>query len=152
MEIIKLKLITPLYYERLTSVGEPFSYCGSAGQTGEEKLFCFELDEAQSLSFEPDKEKLLRKLIFHGNAARQEAIAGGLEAIEISRETLLELPLGEYIFTQEREILNRDEILFRAIEIQLEGLWQRLKLGERLYLRYLFEDGCYVTQLFRPFY
>jgi hypothetical protein len=39
-----------------------------------------------------------------------------------------------------------------AIEQQKDGLWERLKPGNRLYLRILSEDGSPVTQLFRPYF
>jgi hypothetical protein len=67
------------------------------------------------------------------------------------KETLCELPRGDYLFAQIRQVLNREEIVSMAVEIQKEGLWQRLKPGKRLYLRFLVEDGSFVTQLFRPF-
>jgi len=66
-----------------------------------------------------------------------------------SVQTPLELPQGSYLFSQKREILNREEIIAMAIDIQQEGLWQRLKLGKKLYLRYLYEDGKCVTQILR---
>jgi hypothetical protein len=65
--------------------------------------------------------------------------------------TLVELPRGNYLFAQVRETLSRDEIIDLAIEVQSEGLWQRLELGFKYYLRFLFEDGSPVTQVFRPF-
>ena len=91
-----------------------------------EKLFYFELDEAGE--FEPDKTRFLDNPVSCG-----------------------ELPPGDYLFAQKRETLNHKEIIDLAIEIHQEGLWQRLILGKRLYLRYLFEDGREVTQLFRPY-
>ena len=136
MEILRLNLLAPLYYLPETEPG-PFSYTEGNG----EKLYCFEIDENQRLSFEPDAEKFLGKLVFGGNSIGHDWPGG----------PSLELPAGDYLFGQEREILGRDEIIFAAIEIQLEGLWQRLKPGSRLYLRYLFEDRRSVTQLFRPY-
>jgi hypothetical protein len=38
-----------------------------------------------------------------------------------------------------------------AIEQQKDGLWEQLRLGNHLYIRYLFEDGSPVTQVFRPY-
>ena len=138
MEIFRLKLIKPLYFTGMEKP-EPFDYReGEGGVSGGEKLYCFDLDEVQANSFEPDKDKLAGKLVFGGNAAGED-------------KTLHELPQGDYLFAQKREILNKDEIFSLAVEIQQEGLWQRLELGKRLYLRYLFEDGSSVTQLFRPY-
>jgi len=136
MEIQRLNLLAPLYYLP-EAEPEPFSYKERSG----EKLFCFEIDETQRLCFEPDAEKFIKKLIFGGVAARPDC-AGAAR---------LELPGGDYLFAQEREILGKDEIIAAAIEIQAEGLWQRLEPESRLYLRYLFEDGRDVTQLFRAF-
>ena len=103
-------------------------------------LFCFALEEKQRLSFEADGKELLKELIFGGKAA-----SGPVEGM------FWELPGGNYLFAQKREILDRQGIIALAIEIQQEGLWQRLQPGDRLYLRYLYEDNCGVTQLFRPY-
>jgi hypothetical protein len=62
------------------------------------------------------------------------------------------LPASLYLFTQKRKILDRGECIYTAIEQQKDGLWERLRLGNRLYIRYLFEDGSAVTQLFRPIF
>jgi len=145
INIRRLNLISPIYYEPLEKA-DPFDYRAENGET----IFCFELNESQRLSFEPDKNTLLGALVFSGKAA------GDCSTKNYSKEaktekTFLELPGGLYLFAQKRELLKRDEIIAMAFEIQAEGLWQRLKLGERLYLRYLFEDGSVVTQLFRPY-
>ena len=139
MEVQRLKLLAPLCYFPETDT-DPFSYRERDG----EKLYCFEIEETQRLSIEPDAKTLLKKLVFGGNAVSDDCAgaAGGAR---------VELPAGDYLFAQEREILGRDEIIAAAVEIQAEGLWQRLEPGNRLYLRYLFEDGCGVTQLFRPY-
>ena len=139
MEIQRLILLAPLFYFP-EAEPDPFSCREGDG----EKLFCFEIDETQRLRIEPDAKTLLKKLAFGGNAVKPDCAlaAGGAR---------LELPKGDYLFAQEREILGRDEIIAAAVEIQAEGLWQRLEPGNRLYLRYLFEDGRLVTQLFRPF-
>ena len=139
MEIQRLNLLAPLYYLP-EAARDPFSYREENG----EKLYCFGIDETQRLNFEPEPKTLLKKLIFGGNAVRP----GCDVAPGVGR---LELPTGDYLFTQERKILGKDEIIALAVEIQAEGLWQRLEPGNRLYLRYLFEDGRFVTQLFRPF-
>ena len=143
MMIHSLALLSPLYYFQDES--DPFDIKDDAGgnSTGE-KLFCFDLDEAQCLSFEPDKDKLLGGLVFSG-VSTLEPEAGR------SPKTQLELPRGNYLFAQERGILSRDGIISLTVEIQLQGLWQRLLPLKRLYLRYLYEDGSWVTQLFRPF-
>ena len=138
-DILNLNLLSPLYYVPAEKL-EPFG-C-QEGIEGE-KLFCFELDEAQYGNIEPDKEKLFARLIFCGEAAEE-------TTAESLGEAFFKLPQGKYLFSQKRELLNRELIIAMAIDIQQEGLWQRLKPGRRLYLRYLFEDGKWVTQLFRP--
>jgi hypothetical protein len=62
----------------------------------------------------------------------------------------IQLPAGKYLFVQRREALNREDCLALAAEQQKDGLWERFALTEKLYVRYLFEDGKPVTQLFRP--
>jgi len=138
MEIQRLKLLAPLYYFPEADPA-PFSW----REGSREKLYCFEIDETQRLCFEPDAKTLLKGLLFGGEAITPNCVT--------TDETRPELPVGDYLFAQEREVLGRDEIIAAAVEIQAEGLWQRLEPGNRLYLRYLFEDGCPVTQLFRPF-
>ena len=122
MEIQILTLLFPLYYTSTES--DPFNYREEDG----EKLYCFLLNENEYCSFEPNRETLLGRLVFSQV-----------------------LPEGNYLFAQKREILSRDEIIDMAVEIQSEGLWQRLKPGKTLYLRYLFEDSKAVTQLYRPY-
>ena len=138
MNILRFNLLSPIYYVPLAHP-DPFGYEEKCGEC----LFCFALDEVLRLSIEPDAETLLGTLVFGGKAAEN--------GLENSGAELLELPGGRYLFAQNRELLCRDDIIAMAVEIQKEGLWQRLKLGERLYLRYLFEDGSAVTQLFRPY-
>ena len=133
--ILQLNLRSPIFYKKLETA-EPFSWKAA----DREKIFCFQLDETQGGSFEPDIARLLGSLLFCGEAAEPE---------NINREPGFELPRGNYIFAQKRELLSKDEIIDLAAEIQKEGLWQRLELADKLYLRYLFEDGSPVTQLFR---
>jgi len=133
-EILKFNLVSPLYFAPGKDLN-PFEH-----REGE-ALFCFDLDEGSYMSFEPDKTKLLEKLTFCGYA-----IKAGEDTTDAA-----ELPAGNYIFAQKREILSREEITALAAEIQQEGLWQRLLPGKKLYLRYLFEDGRFVTQIFRPY-
>jgi len=133
--ISRLHLLSPLCCVPLEK-GEPFDFRPDS-VAGEERVFCFELEETQRLSFEPDKDKLPGSLVFRGITAS----AGGKEIISI----------GDYLFAQKRKILSRKEIITLAVEIQQEALWQRLIPGNNLYLRYLFEDNSWVTQLFRPY-
>ena len=138
MIIHSLSLLSPLFY--FPKESDPFGVKEEAEKdSAGEKLFCFQLDETQYLSFEPDRDKLLGTLILCGVSDETE-----------TGERRLELPRGNYLFAQKREILSREEIVSLAVEIQLEALWRRHKPLERLYLRYLFEDCSWVTQLFRP--
>ena len=129
--IFNLKLASSIYFETRKEAN-PFTagedIINDCGKNAGEKLFCLELDEKEYLKFEPDKDKLVK-----------------------NAEGAKELPQGDYLFTQKREVLNRQEIVNLAVEIQSEGLWQRLEPGKKLYLRYLFEDGKFVTQLYRPY-
>jgi hypothetical protein len=153
MEIQKLSLLIPLYYVP-ELMPNPFAGGDSAPLTesGEEMLYCFELDETQYLNFEPDKTLALGSFVF-GGAARgdKSRTAYSFPGNAERGEAFLELPAGNYLFAQERKVLDKESVINMAVEIQLEGLWQRLKPGRRLYLRRLFEDGSQVTQLLRPF-
>ena len=126
IEISRLHLLSPLYFTPEKDA-DPFSF-RERGPDGE-KIFCFELEETQYRSFEPEKAK------FFGSRIMDEKV----------------LPQGDYLFAQKREILKREEIMNLAVEMQQEALWQRLEPEKKLYLRYLFEDGSWVTQLFRPY-
>jgi len=136
---------------------------GAGANLNAERIFCFELDAAEYLAFEPDRNRLLGSLVFGGISGAGEGsaelmaaelaaagkVAAGL-AIAEAAAGKAQIPKGRYLFAQKKEILCKEEIISLAIEIQKEALWQRLKAGRNLYLRYLFEDGSRVTQLFRP--
>ncbi|GHU72717.1 hypothetical protein FACS189450_11040 [Spirochaetia bacterium] len=138
VQTIRLELRSPLFY-RADSTLVPFQYETGAG----EFLFCFDLDPDQSQSIEPESLKLLGPLVFAGRH-------GGSQ-MPMAAARQLELPAGQYLFAQERRILDQDEFIEMAIEVQKDGLWERLNPAGRLYLRYLFEDGRAVTQVFRPY-
>ncbi|GHU87694.1 hypothetical protein FACS189476_03540 [Spirochaetia bacterium] len=141
VQTIRLELRSPLFY-RADAALVPFQYEIEEG----ELLFCFDLDPVQSRSIEPESASLLGPLVFAGRS--EGVLASGP----------LELPAGNYLFAQERRmenglrgILNEQEFIEMAIEVQKDGLWERLIPADRLYLRYLFEDGRTVTQVFRPY-
>ena len=141
-EISRLNLISPLYYSPGGS-SDPFGYGESPeAAAGTEQLFCFELEETQFRSIEPDREKCMGTLVFYGVSA----LPKGTE-----EEKLTVLRPGNYLFVQKRELLTREAVTGLALELQQEALWQRLLPGKALYLRYLYEDGRPVTQLFRPY-
>lgn len=100
----------------------------------EEAVFCFEL--------EPGGEASLGTFLFGGTDAPDPSAS--------EDPAVFELPAGNYMFAQVRNILSREEFMWMAREVQKEGLRQGASLGNRLYLRYLFEDGKGVTQAFRP--
>ena len=132
-EILLLNLMSPLIY-----TPDESTILGFRQEEGE-KIFCFEIDESQAQKFEPDIEQFPGSLLFVGLGADKPG------------ERIVELKEGNYIFSQVREILNREEIVELAVEVQNEGLWQRLELANRFYVRFLFEDGKGVTQIFRPY-
>jgi hypothetical protein len=138
-EIVRLNLLQPLLYN-----AEPELTPWEAKNDGE-KLFCFELEPLLAREFQPDKEKFPGTLVFAGSSTSE------TQAKAVQDGLIAELPKGNYLFTQVREALSRSEIIDLAIEVQNEGLWQRLDLGFRYYLRFLFEDGSLVTQIFRSF-
>jgi len=133
-----LNLCTPLQYVR--------SEIGSALTVEGETLFCYEVDSVQGGSIEPDRERFLGKLLFVGEKAA-ETPSGDAE----KTKEIVSLPQGDYLFMQCRcaAVLTPDEWLDLAIEQQKDGLWERNKPGALLYVRFLFEDGAFVTQVFR---
>jgi hypothetical protein len=142
----RLELRAPLLYTRSPDL-VPFG-----PEADRERLFCFALDETQGKSIEPDPAAFLGPLL----AAGYEPSAATANAAETGSRETLELPRGHYLFAQERRTPpngppGRDEVISMAIEVQKDGLWERLSLEGRLYLRYLYEDGSIVTQVFRPY-
>jgi hypothetical protein len=137
LKILRLDLYAPLFYSKDMGL-KPFEYTDLLG----ENLFCFEIDPAQSLSIEPEKEHYL------GNF-----VCGGVldpEPSPSKEPEIFELPTGKYIFAQVQDILNQEKFIWMAMEVQKQGLREGASLENRLYLRYLFEDGKGVTQVFRP--
>ena len=132
--MLHLNLRAPLEYIETPLV--PFAGIFPAGGETGEYLFCFELDQGQAIRIDPDPDAFPGRLVFSG---KRGAMQGNLH-----------LPEGLYAFVQKRRELNREECIAMAIEQQKDGLWERLRLGNRLYIRYLFEDGSPVTQFFRP--
>jgi hypothetical protein len=104
-----------------------------------EFLICYEVNPKQGCNIEPEKELFLENMMFAGKKS-------------VSSASPVTLPAGYYLFVQSRgdAPLNRDEWLDMAIEQQKDGLWERDKPENYLYIRFLFEDGKYVTQVFRP--
>jgi len=135
--LIRLDLRAPLLYTETPEL-EPF-HCLPPDKVDTEYLFCFDLNQEQSQSIEPEPELFLGQLIFSG------------KNVQNQDQGKLKLPAGLYLFAQRRGVLNRETIIALAIEQQKDGLWERINLGNRLFLRLLYEDGSPVTQLFRPY-
>ena len=135
--LMNLDLRAPLIFPKTDDLPSEF-------RENEEILLCYELNPAQSRSIEPDRELLLGPLVFAGRKTGDFCQ---------SQEGTVELPAGNYLFTQRRDshfsTVNADKWLDMAVEQQKDGLWERYKPGNRLFVRLLFEDGSPVTQLFR---
>ncbi|MDR2144786.1 MAG: hypothetical protein LBP29_10500 [Treponema sp.] len=100
-----------------------------------EMLFHFRINRSGAFAMEADGKDYLEFLVAAGRADAN----GGLE-----------LPAGEYFFTQAREKLDTKAFIELAMELQKEGLWERVRLGETVYFRILWEDGAQVSQVLRP--
>jgi hypothetical protein len=135
--LIHLDLRAPLLYTEAQGLGA-FG-CQPLAEKTSEFIFCFELDQEQSQSIEPNPEDFLGRLVFSGkNVQDRQGEKGNLE-----------LPAGLYLFAQQREVIGKEECIALAIEQQKDGLWEKNKLGNRLFIRLLYEDGGQVTQIFR---
>jgi hypothetical protein len=130
--LIRLDLRAPLLYTETPGLGA----FDCQGEETSEFLFCFEIDQEQSQSIEPNPDIFLGRQVFSGKSVQ-------------NQQGDLELPAGLYLFAQRRGVIGRTECIALAIEQQKDGLWEKIKLGNRLFLRYLHEDGGQVTQIFR---
>jgi len=135
--LIRLDLRAPLKYAEAPGL-VPFECPPSAGDAARELLFCFELNREQAGRIDPEADCFLGELAFSGKG--------------VDEQGKVQLPAGLYLFAQQRRTLDRGECIGMAIEQQKDGMWERLRLGDRLYIRYLFEDGSSVTQIFRPYF
>ena len=134
---------------------DPFNTAIGEDNHLRELLFCFSLNEEQAGRIEPEAGCFLGELVFSGAEYRPSSPAadseGNNNGPENPKAAPLKLPAGLYLFIQRRRMLSREECVDLAIEQQKDGLWERLRLENRLYIRRLFEDGGEVTQLFRPY-
>ncbi|MDR2718231.1 MAG: hypothetical protein LBB89_09235 [Treponema sp.] len=133
---IHLDLRAPLEYAEAPGL-IPFECLPPADEAAQELLFCFELNHEQAGRIDPDADSFLGEIAFSGKGT--------------DGRRKVQLPAGLYLFAQQRRMLDRGECIGMAIEQQQDGLWERLRLGDRLYIRYLFEDGSPVTQIFRTY-
>ena len=146
-EILRLHLVQPLFFEPCAL--DPWS-----PPETDETLFCFEIDAAQCNEFEPDINYFPGKLIFAGKNSGK---ASGRALNGEPHGQVHQLGRGDYIFTQLRSTdshhpqITKNEIINLAMEVQQEGLWHRLKLDSKFYLRYVFEDKGMAVQIFRPY-
>jgi len=138
---MKLKLCAPLLYAKIDIKNDDF--CPKLSKN-EEYLQCFELNPLQSDSIEPIRGQFLGQPVFIGHKIAENK--------KIEEKEAVSLPQGLYLLVQKRstQALNRSEWLDMAVEQKKDGLWERNKLGNLLYVRYLYEDEAYVTQVFRP--
>jgi hypothetical protein len=133
--LVRLDLRAPLLYTETPGL-DAFG-CPPLSEGAPEFLFCFELDQEQSQSIEPQPENFLGRLVFSG------------KNVQNQQQGNLELPAGLYLFAQQRGVIGRTECIALAIEQQKDGLWEKIKLGTCLFIRFLYEDGSPVTQIFR---
>lgn len=136
-------MAAPLLYRPFADLGRAEAlFPGAPGREPEngETLFRFAVNPRAAGSIEPAAAGYLERL----------AAAGELSCGDSPAPAGLDLPAGEYWFTQIRRALDREECVEAALELQKEGLWQRIRLGTALYFRRLREDGAPVVQLFRP--
>jgi len=135
--LMNLYLRAPLVFPKIDGLPSEI-------RENEEILLCYGLNPAQSRSIEPDRDLFLGSLVFAGRKTGDSCKL---------QEGAVELPTGNYLFTQRRSgqisPINTDEWLDLAVEQQKDGLWERYKPENRLFVRFLFEDGSLVTQLFR---
>lgn len=147
--LLNLDLRAPLVYSKCD---EAALNTPSGLAENEEVLLCFELNPAQSQSIEPDPQLLIGQRIFTGQKTEGQDSVNG--------ETVT-LPAGKYLFSQIRSvpliaapeqlsIFNTEKWLNLAIEQQKDALWERWKPANLLFVRFLFEDGGFVTQIIRP--
>ena len=138
--LMKLNLCSPLFYNKI--IQENTNLPADLPKN-EEFLYNYQLNPQQSQSIEPEKNQFLEVLLYTGRKIHNNE--------QTDNSQMVSLPQGYYLFVQERSnrALNQDEWLDLAIEQQLDGLWERYKLGNLLYVRFLHEDGAVVTQVFR---
>ena len=152
---MKLRLCAPLFYTKIEIKNDDF--CRKM-QKNEEFLLCFEINPLQSCNIEPDQGQFLGSAVFFGRKSgepppnQEENLNLSEENKKIEDNGTVSLPKGLYLLTQQRsgQALDRAEWLDMAIEQQIDGLWERNKMGNLLYVRYLYEDEAFVTQVFRP--
>ena len=138
---MNLHLHTPLFYTKTEELS-PFDFKFPESETAGEFLFCFELNAEQALRIEPEPDRLLGDLVFAGKRNGKQG--------DLAEQPSVQLPAGLYLFTQQRKAVLMDECIKMAVEQQKDGLWEREKPENILYIRILYEDESPVTQVLRP--
>nr|AXS01210.1 hypothetical protein [uncultured bacterium] len=143
--LTNLELCVPLIYIKVKDSFSPNF------NENDEILLCYDLDPVQSRSIEPDPALFPGSQVFFGHKTGD---TGGLPE-DLQAETV-SLPAGKYLFSQRRSGLEPDNSITAvenwldlAIEQQKDALWERHKPGNRLFVRVLYEDGEWATQVFR---
>jgi hypothetical protein len=127
---MRLELYRAVSYVRDRSL-DPFSV-ESVKETDGEMLFLFAPDAGDGAG----REYFARLL------------GAGFELYDGEIHDEIELPAGHYYFTQERALLKKDAIIKMAGAIEEFAGNEKRKLENKLYLRYVYEDGSAVTQIF----
>lgn len=113
----------------------------------DEKLYAYE-NGIDKKNTEPKLEEFLIKKEFLGYRCLDESFE--IDENSIDKKKIATLDKGSYLFVQS---IHKDEqnMLKAAEALYLEGLWQNLSfVGNRIYVRFLEEDGKTIFQLLRP--
>ena len=110
-----------------------------------EQAACFLISPELSTSIEPPEVSYLGTLLFSGRIA-QDLNREAKHADPLS----CTIPKGLYLFAQIRSSVDRELFTAMAIEVQKEGLWRKLEMEPRVFLRVLMEEDGIVSQVFRP--
>ena len=156
-QLMNLELLAPITYTKDITPRREDAKDAELINKGDELLLCFEINPVESNNIEPKHEQFLGNLVFIGRKTTSNSLCD-LGASASLRDEFPEklsevsLPAGNYLFSQQRaeRALDQEEWLDMAIEQQKDGLWERNKLEDRLYVRFLHEDNAFVTQIFRP--
>jgi hypothetical protein len=132
--VTHLELYRPLTYVKDNSL-DPFAI-ESVNEVAGELLFVFGLDAERV------------KKGGGGNDYFTRLLEAGYELYDGEIHDEIAMPRGNYYFTQERALLKKDAIINMAGAIEEFAVNDGHKLETKLYLRYVYEDGSAVTQLF----
>lgn len=141
-ELRVLRLCAPLGYRRMPASEEGgFPFLNSAhAENGDEELACY--DPEGVVRFDPlDGPRAFGRL--------PGALARGASARGAGRwRPDMELDRGVYAFLQDR-VSKEEEILLLLESFAREAWWQRLECQGPYFVRRVFEDGNWATQILR---